>query len=383
MVLYDVDTFMEYDYWQATTVRDGECQSQGAGLKGTTIWEAGAIDFFDVRGSGANSDTLSSARAMGTPLLAGLIVPEDIESGAIAHALAFAFPGPRNTSSDPFEPLASDYFYPASTTETDYYSTNPHALAAGQRIRLKSEIVDTDCNPINEQDFAPITRLFLTALRTYGAFMVENAGGFTFNAKDINTAVLDLTDDQVNALLGEPPGTPLPANKTRWQALMEALNLDLEDMPIACGPWTEGQDPATATITTANFEVVEPATLSGRASSFSLAPRPPSRAIDPGGVATYAINVSVSGGFTDTVYLDASSPSLDLDVDLFPDEMTPPGQVTLVVTDSHPGPILWPGQWYAVSISATDDITRTSSVSLLVGGVRVYLPLVVRDLSAR
>jgi hypothetical protein len=132
---------------------------------------------------------------VGTPLLAGLILPEDVESGAISHALAFAIPGLRNLSPDPYEPIASDYFYPASTTETDYYNTNPNALAAGQRIRLKQSIVDDSGNPIDETQLAPITRMFLTALRDYGAYLVDNAGGFIFYAEEIKTAVLHLTDD--------------------------------------------------------------------------------------------------------------------------------------------------------------------------------------------
>jgi hypothetical protein len=379
LVLYDVATFIEYDFWQATTVLDGQCQSQGGGLIGSEIFEAGAVDFFDVRGSGVNSDTYSSARAVGTPLLAGLIVPEDIEGWAIQHALEFGIPGPRNLSPDPSEPLSTDYFYPASTTETDFYNTNPSALAAGQRIRLKAQVVDENCDVINENDFALITRMFLTALRTYGAYLVDNAGGFTFNAEDISTAVLDLTDDQVNELRGESPGTPLPPGKTRWQIVMEALNADLELMPFACGPWTEGQDPATAQITIANYDVVEPATIPGTSASFSLTTEPASRMIDPNGVATYFINVSVSGNFTDTVYLDASSPSLYLDVDLVPSSLVPPGGATLTITDSHPGPTLLPGEWYAIPITATNSITRTSSVSLLVGGARVYLPIILKN----
>lgn len=113
LVLYQPDTFMAYDFWNATTRRDAQCQSWGAGYTGTAILEAGAVDFFDVRGPGANPDTYYSARAVGTPLLAGLLLPEDVESGAISHALAFAIPGLRNLSSDSYEPIASDYFYPA------------------------------------------------------------------------------------------------------------------------------------------------------------------------------------------------------------------------------------------------------------------------------
>jgi hypothetical protein len=259
LVLYNPQTFEEYDFWQATTVRDGECESVGGGQPGNTILEAGVVDFFDTRGPGANPDTLYSARAHGPPLLAGLLLPEDIERGVIAHALALAIPGPRNTSADPFEPLESDYFYPASTTETDFFSTNPYALAAGQRIRLKQTLVDEEGNLIDEDQLAPITRMFLTALRTYGAYVVDNAGGFSFSAEDVHTAALHLSDDEINELIGQPPGTPLPAGMTRWQVVIEKIGEELELIPIAYGPWEEGQDPATATIEIANFEVVEPA----------------------------------------------------------------------------------------------------------------------------
>ena len=259
LVLYQPDTFMAYDFWQATTQRNGQCGSRGAGYTGTAILEAGAVDFFDVRGSGTNVDTYSSARATGPPLLAGLLLPEDVESGAISHALAFAIPGPRNTSSDHYEPLPSDYFYPASTTETDYYDTNPHALAAGQRIRLKQSLVDDSGDPIDENQLTPITRMFLAALRTYGAYLVDGAGGFAFYAEEITTADLHLTDDQVNVLIGKPPGTPLSTRRTKWQTVMRVLNGDLMQIPFAYG--TIGQDPpATAQVITANFEVVEPAT---------------------------------------------------------------------------------------------------------------------------
>jgi hypothetical protein len=259
LVLYNPQTFEEYDFWQATTVRDAECESVGGGQPGNTILEAGVIDFFDTRGPGANPDTLYSARAHGTPLLAGLILPEDIERGVIAHALALAIPGPRNTSADPSEPLKSDYFYPASTTETDFFNADPYALAAGQRIRLKQTLVDEEGDLIDENQLAPITRMFLTALRDYGAYVVDNAGGFSFTVEDIHTAALHLSDDEVNALIGQPPGTPLPASRTKWQVVIEKIGEELELIPIAYGPWEEGQDPATATIEVSNFEVVEPA----------------------------------------------------------------------------------------------------------------------------
>jgi hypothetical protein len=200
---------------------------------------------------------------------------------------------------------------------------------------------------------------------------VDNAGGFTFYAEDIHTAALDRSDDQVNELIGQPQGTPLPAGKTKWQIVIEKLNEELEQIPIAYGPWTEGQDPATATIETSNFEVVEPAT------SNYLTAAPSSRAIDPGGVATYTISVGASSGFT--ISLVASSPSSSLALQLAPTSVISSGQATLTITDSHTDPALLPGLWYTVPITATDGVTQTTSVSLLVGGARLYLPLILKS----
>jgi len=261
LVLYDPDTFTSYDYFAATPFRNDECQGFEGGLVGNKIFQAGVVDFFDVRGSGANSDGYYSARAVGTPLLAGLILPEDIESGEIAHALAFAIPGPRNTSRDPFEPKSSDYFYPASTTETDFYNTDPTALASGQRIRLKQSIVDEEGQVVDESEFSPITHMFLTALRTYGAYLVDNAGGFTFYAEDVHTAKLHLSENEVNALIGESSGTPLPAGLTKWQIVMEKVNEEIAFFPLAMSPGDEEPDPETAEIDIANFEVIEPARI--------------------------------------------------------------------------------------------------------------------------
>ena len=78
------------------------------------------------------------------------------------------------------------------------------------------------------------------------------------------------------------------------------------------------------------------------------------------------------------VSLTATNPSPDLTLELTPVEVSPPGQATLTVTDHHPGPTLTPGLWYTIPITATDSITRTTSVALLVGGARVRLPIVMQ-----
>ncbi|MFH1356187.1 MAG: hypothetical protein ABII18_03550 [bacterium] len=258
-ILYDAANNLSYDIWQATTkLSDGA--SLGGGQTGTSVLWAGAVEVFDITGAGVNPDGVSSARASGVPLLAGMIMPEDVAADSIDHALGVSIPGPRNTAADPFEPSSDDYFYPVSTTETDFYSTHDDALASGQRIRLKSTIVDSEGENIDEEDLAPITQMFLTAMRTYGAIVVDNAGGFSFYAEDYHTANLDLTDAEVNAMIGASAEASLDSSKTDWQIIMAKLNEELEDIPFAYGPDMEGDDPDAATITTANYEVVTPAT---------------------------------------------------------------------------------------------------------------------------
>ena len=74
LVLYAPQTFTEYDYFSATLDGKGDCAGFQGGMVGRQITEAGVVDYFDVRDQGANPDGNYSARAVGTPLLAGLIL---------------------------------------------------------------------------------------------------------------------------------------------------------------------------------------------------------------------------------------------------------------------------------------------------------------------
>jgi hypothetical protein len=111
---------------------------------------------------------------------------------------------------------------------------------------------------------------------------------------------------------------------------------------------------------------------------FALTAIPPVRAIAPGAVATYSVEVHPIGGFSSSVVLIVSSPSPNLTLDLQPTTMAPPAQAALLVSDAHEGPIL-PGLWYSLSITGTGGgITQTATVGLLVGGSQLYLPLILK-----
>ena len=86
------------------------------------------------------------------------------------------------------------------------------------------------------------------------------------------------------------------------------------------------------------------------------------------------------GNFAATVTIAAASPSPSLTLSLAPAAVTPLDYVTLTVTDTHTGSTLLPGLWYGIPITGTGgSVMRTAGVWLLVGGGRVYLPLIVKE----
>jgi hypothetical protein len=111
---------------------------------------------------------------------------------------------------------------------------------------------------------------------------------------------------------------------------------------------------------------------------FILRVSPTSQAIQPGGVAFYTILLEPTGALATPVHLQVGDPSPDLLLSLGAEQATPPAQVTLTVTDTHSAP-LPAGLWYSLPITATSaTLTQTASVTLLVGGARLALPLVIR-----
>ena len=72
-----------------------------------------------------------------------------------------------------------------------------------------------------------------------------------------------------------------------------------------------------------------------------------------------------------------NSPSLALT--LSPAAIAPGAVATLTLADAHAGTLL-PGLWYTIPITGTGGgVTQTTSVGLLVGGTRVWLPVVLRS----
>jgi hypothetical protein len=133
-----------------------------------------------------------------------------------------------------------------------------------------------------------------------------------------------------------------------------------------------------------DFEAVDVSSLmvnpdSGQVlSDFSLSAMPPARAIDPGGSTSYQLSTAMHGYWTGPVTLTASSPSPSVVIGLSGSIVNVPGSITLIVTDTHPSGS--PAIWFSIPITATGNgVTHAVKAGLLVGGARVYLPVVRKN----
>jgi hypothetical protein len=112
---------------------------------------------------------------------------------------------------------------------------------------------------------------------------------------------------------------------------------------------------------------------------FAILATPSTRAVGPGGVATYTLRLHPSD-LPHAVTLSVASPSPELVVALDSTAVASNTVATLTVTHTHPGPVLVPGVWYAIPVTGTGGgFTRMTNVNLLVGGACLYLPAVFED----
>jgi len=202
----------------------------------------------------------------------------------------------------------------------------------GQYFRLKSSFVV-------DNTFSPQGQVILRALKKYGMILADNGSAWYISgAPDEGWNNGDLADD-FNRVSGSD---------------FEAV--DISSLMV---------DPDSAQAIAAN--------------EFALSVTPSTQTIDPGDTTTYDVIVTAGSNFTETVTVMATSPSPSQTLSLVPTMLTPEGQATLTLTDTHPAGLLLPGLWYTVPVTATGGgLTQTATVSLLVGGTRSYLPVILK-----
>jgi len=111
---------------------------------------------------------------------------------------------------------------------------------------------------------------------------------------------------------------------------------------------------------------------------FALLAQPSAQSINPGGTARYTISL-YPPDLPHTVTLSVASPAPELTVTLAPTVLAAGETATLTVTDTHTGTFEL-GLGYMITVTgAGGGFTQTANVRLLVGGARLYLPLVTRS----
>ncbi len=258
----------------------------------------------------------TSADAAGLPMLPGLVRYDEVASGEIDHAIRFT----ANNS-------ANAYVWPARHKAP--YNTQAGSPPMGQRFRLKASFSI-------DNRFSPQVQVILRALKKYGLILADNGSSWY--------------------LSGAPD--------ERWN------NDDLH----ALDTYVSGSD----------FEAVDVSSLQVNPDSgqvvhdFTLQASPSARSIDPGGSTSFQLQTAVHGYWANALTVMASSPSPSVTIGLSGSIVAVPGSITLIVTDTHP--IGSPAIWYTIPITATgSSVTHYASVSVLVGGRKVYLPLLWKN----
>ncbi|MGD0929372.1 MAG: hypothetical protein ABR902_01860 [Candidatus Korobacteraceae bacterium] len=137
-------------------------------------WSAGSGAVWDLEANEMRPYTWTSADAAGLPILPGLVRFDEVQAGAINHAIRVTL----QNSLEAFTPPASHW---AAN------SSNQYAAPMGMRMRLKASF--------DISGFSPHNQVILTALKQYGMIMADNGSSmFITGTTDMRWNNSDLGD---------------------------------------------------------------------------------------------------------------------------------------------------------------------------------------------
>ncbi len=151
LTVYDESGGYAYDFWRARFTSNN------------TVLSYQFVRRWNLNGPGFLPPDYPGARGSGLPLFAGEILPSDIRTGVIMHALAISVPGP----------AAAYYVQPASATDGNGSFTS---LPEGARLRLRADYnIDAAVKKLPGRTNLRAARAILIALKTYGAIVVDRS----------------------------------------------------------------------------------------------------------------------------------------------------------------------------------------------------------------
>jgi hypothetical protein len=116
-------------------------------------WDAASGAIFDLLSNELRPEGWTSADAAGLPIFPGLVRYDEVEAGAINHALRFTVSETQRA-----------YIHPATHYASD--NTDPELPPMGLRLRLRSDF--------DVSDYEGMSRIILEALQTYGMIVADN-----------------------------------------------------------------------------------------------------------------------------------------------------------------------------------------------------------------
>ncbi len=202
MIVLDLDTRCEYDFWQMRKTNGKWVASWGNAI---------SMDSDGVYPAGL------STRGSGFAFLGGLIWPDELRNGKINHALVFAYPYTKNGG--PVEPA----------TDSDGTVKSKTALPEGARLRLDPSL------DLDALDLTSAEKTIARALQEYGMFLVDNGGesGIGIYAVDPRSVLNNpyeglLPDENYPELSGIPLGKfqvlKLSKQDKQWRKKLNIVN---------------------------------------------------------------------------------------------------------------------------------------------------------------
>jgi hypothetical protein len=140
VLVIDQDNCILYELYYAWPQNDGS-------------WEASSGAVYYLTSNALRPDGWTSADAAGLPIFPGLVRYDEVEDGAINHAIRFTAPETR-----------SDHIWPARHDASNL--TGSQYPPMGQRFRLKANY---DISGLH-----PKVQIILQALKTYGMILADN-----------------------------------------------------------------------------------------------------------------------------------------------------------------------------------------------------------------
>jgi hypothetical protein len=116
-------------------------------------WRAGSGAIFDLNSNELRHTSWTSADAAGLPIIPGLIRYDEVEAGAIEHALRFTIPHTQ-----------ASYVWPGRHKASSNSSANVPPM--GLRFRLRADF--------DISNYSLTNRVILKALKKYGMFLADN-----------------------------------------------------------------------------------------------------------------------------------------------------------------------------------------------------------------